>query len=413
MKTFVQYGAGNIGRGFIGAVFSRAGYRVLFIDVIHEVIDTLNQRGRYVVEVVSPTGNREEEITDVAGVDGTDSDAVAQAIAHADLMATAVGVNILPRIVPNITAGLRRRWKEGNNEPLNIIICENLLDADKFLRKLISDSLDAQEKVLFEGKVGLVEASIGRMVPVMTEEMKKGDCLRVCVEPYCQLPVDKAAFRGEIPQVEGLRPFSPFDFFIRRKLFVHNMGHALTAYMGALAGCEAIWQSMQDPTVQLMAQRAMTESARALSKHYGVPLDGILEHVDDLLLRFQNVALGDTVARVGRDLRRKLASSDRLAGAARLCESEGIAPVYICAGLAAALLFDNPGDEGTAFVKVLLAQGGPDAVLGQICGFDAGMKSMEYVREYYAFLKNGGSAAGLFAKCEQAERAMLAEKIVV
>ncbi|NLE19318.1 MAG: mannitol-1-phosphate 5-dehydrogenase, partial [Clostridiales bacterium] len=34
----VMYGAGNIGRGFVGALMSRAGYRVAFVDVDRELV---------------------------------------------------------------------------------------------------------------------------------------------------------------------------------------------------------------------------------------------------------------------------------------------------------------------------------------------------------------------------------------
>ena len=47
MKKFVMYGAGNIGRGFIGQVFSDAGYQVGFVDINKEVIGKLNSDNEY------------------------------------------------------------------------------------------------------------------------------------------------------------------------------------------------------------------------------------------------------------------------------------------------------------------------------------------------------------------------------
>ena len=146
MKKAVMYGAGNIGRGFIGELFSLSGYSVSFIDVNKEIIGALNARGEYVVEVLSNDSNEEIVVKNVCGVDGMDADAVATAIAECDVMATAVGVNILPRIVGNIASGLKLRWKNGNKTPLNIIICENLIDADKFLAESVKNLLDDSEK---------------------------------------------------------------------------------------------------------------------------------------------------------------------------------------------------------------------------------------------------------------------------
>jgi len=408
-KLFVQYGAGNIGRGFIGALFSQAGYEVKFIDVVPQVISLLNSEHCYPVRIVDTGKSEEVWIQNVSAVDGMDMEQVAETIAQADLMATAVGVNILPRIIPNILAGLRLRWAKGNLLPFNIIICENLLDADKFMHGLLFEQLDDHEKQLFEETVGLVEASIGRMVPVMSEEMKEGNPLRVWVERYCQLPVDEAAIKGQHPQIENLRPYSPFHYYIRRKLFVHNMGHALTAYLGNILGLQTIWQTIQIPEVKLIAERAMHESALALSKEYNMPLAVIEEHITDLLLRFENAALGDTVARVGRDTRRKLGANDRLAGAAALCDAQGILPVYISVGIAAALCFSD--EKGTEIADTILKQKGTEAVLTEICGIENGAVR-RMILAYYEALKKKDIAV-ILALAESFQKEELSRRIVI
>jgi len=332
----VMYGAGNIGRGFVGALLSQAGYHVAFVDVAEPVVRALNEKGRYPVRHVSSEGFEDVWIENVSAVNGDDAQAVADAIAGCDIMATAVGVRVLKSIAPNIAAGLRKRWKN-SERPLNIIICENLMDANKVLEGLIKEQLSASERDIFDRSVGLVEASIGRMVPVQTEEMKDGEPLRVCVEKYGFLPVDQDGFKGGIPDIPNLVPAAPFDFYIKRKLYLHNMGHALCAYLGGYLGMKYIWQAIDDPDILCIVQSAMQESAAALSRQYGEPLENILLHAEDLLSRFRNRALMDTCARVGADPVRKLGAEDRLIGASGLILSQGVTPAYIPVGAAGAL----------------------------------------------------------------------------
>ena len=357
----VMYGAGNIGRGFIGQLFSASGYDVSFVDVAEPVVDALNRNGRYPVRVLLQEGHREEWVERVSAVNGRDEAAVAETIANADLMATAVGVNVLKFIVRPIALGLQKRF-EANRKPLNIIICENLIGADELLRELIMAELpDGEIRAWFTDQVGLCEASIGRMVPIQTPEMQGDNPLRVCVEAYNELPVDRDAFKGELPALQNLKPFSPFSFYIERKLYIHNMGHALCAYLGDTYGDEFIWQAMQRPLVELTVLRAMTQSAMALAQRYSVDCRTLLQHVDDLLMRFKNRQLGDTCFRVGRDLRRKLAANDRLAGAIDSCKKAGVDNRYICLAYAFALRFSQ--DD-------LLKELSPEAVMTDISGLD-------------------------------------------
>lgn len=332
----VMYGGGNIGRGFIGMLFSMSGYEVTFIDVAEPVIEGLNREKKYPVRIVSSEGHEDIEVTNVCAVNGNDQEAAAEAIAEADIMATAVGVNVLKYIVPNLAAGIRKRMQRQGG-PLNIIICENLLDANKVLEGMIKEKLTEEEASWFEQNIGLVEASIGRMVPVQTEEMKAGNPLRVCVERYGFLPVDKAAFKGGIPEIQNMIPFEPFDFYIRRKLFVHNMGHAVCAYLGLYTHRDYISEAIEDPCIQNIVQNAMLESALALSRAYGVSVEPLIRHFQDLLMRFKNRALKDTCSRVGGDPKRKLSPTDRLTGASLLCLENGIYPVFISVGTAGAV----------------------------------------------------------------------------
>ncbi len=329
-----MYGGGNIGRGFIGALLSQSGYEVTFIDVAEPVVKALSQSHRYPIRYVSSEGCEDVMVEHVTAVNGNNTEAASEAIAECDIMATAVGARILKFIVDNLVAGLRKRWARGGG-PLNIIICENLMDANKVLEGMLKERLTEEERALFDERVGLVEASIGRMVPVQTDEMKDGEPMRVCVERYGFLPVDRAAFRGGVPEIQNMVPFEPFDFYIKRKLYIHNMGHATCAYLGGALGLEYIYQAIDEPDIRIIVENAMLESAMALSQKYGVPFGDLALHITDLLHRFTNAALHDTCQRVGADPARKLAPADRLIGSAALALEQGVTPAYIAVGAAA------------------------------------------------------------------------------
>lgn len=407
MKKFVQYGAGNIGRGFLGQLFSLAGYEVTFIDVDMDVINELNGCKRYPVTVVSDDESEDIWIENVRGIDGRDINAVAQAVSEADIMATAVGVNVLGKIVPFIAEGIKLRYKKKDNRPFNIIICENMIGADRFLKEKISENLSEGEKEYFLKNTGLVEASIGKMVPVMTDEHRKGNPLRVCVEKYNELPVDKEAFKGDIPDVPHLFPFSPFEYYIKRKLFVHNMGHALAAYLGYIGGYEYIWQAMSDPCIKIIVQRAMVESAISLVTEFKTEPKPIFDHIYHLLSRFSNIALGDTVARVGNDIKRKLGENDRFVGALKSCEEKGHESVYIPIGIAAALFFESETDPVSKETKRKIEKNGFSKTLEEFTGIGEDDPSFNIINEYYNLLCEGGNIEFVLSKAEKLHKDIL------
>jgi len=379
-KTAVMYGAGNIGRGFIGQLMSESGYEVVFVDLDEALVARLNADRAYPLRFVSNSGAREIRVENVRAVHALDREGVTKAIAEASVMATAVGAPALPSIAVPVAGGLSRRWSGGNLAPLNILVCENLADAGGYLRGLVAAALDAGARARLDERVGFVETSIGRMVPVMSPEMQEGNPLRIWVEEYAELPVDRDGFRGAIPDIRNMVPHRPFTFHLQRKLYIHNMGHALTAYLGQRRGHRYVAQAVGDPDVLTTCRAAMMESAQALAREHRVALPELVAHVENLLDRFGNRALGDTLDRVGRDLQRKLAPNDRLIGALGACIRNGVEPWAICAGVAAALRFRDPV---AGPVSILLGERGPEAVLEDVCRIARGSWVWERVLEAY------------------------------
>ena len=322
MPLYVHFGAGNIGRALAGPIFSRAGYQVLFVDAVPEIVRALHERREYrvVIKDTLPPGTPDSfMVTGVDGIDVRDQETVKTAVARADLIGTAVGAAHLPSVLNAIAAGLPER--EGR--PVSLLFCENLHGLARMARETLSRALP--EDFPLDQQVGLVETSIGKMVPLMPQEVRRNDPLEVWGEAYNAIIADRNGFVGPVPDdIEGLLLKQCFQAYVDRKLYIHNLGHATCAYHGYLRGHALIDDAMCDPAVLAETEAVMQESARALARRYPQELDaaGLAEHVADLLRRFGNQALGDTVFRVGRDLRRKLAPGDRMIGGLRLVQSE-------------------------------------------------------------------------------------------
>jgi mannitol-1-phosphate 5-dehydrogenase len=363
-----MYGAGSIGRGFIGKVFSDSGYEVCFLDIVPEVIRALNARGAYDVKIVSDEAERLERVKNVRALNAETPEAV-EAIAACDIMATSVGVNVMERIAKNIAAGVQKRMA-GDGRPLDIILAENQLDADKLMRSYIYAHLDDAQRAWADAKLGLVEASIGRMVPKLTPEDAAGDPLLIAVEAYAALPVDRDGFKGEIPELVGLVPFTPFGFYIKRKLFIHNMAHAVCAYSGWQRHCAYLHEAVRIPEIRDRAKRAMRMIAQSLHTEYGVPMDELDGHIDDLLFRFSNKALKETVARVAGDPIRKLRRDDRMVGAALYALEHGFDPAPIVEGIVMALRFENEGDPYAVTLQGDLREKGLAFVMERYMGLE-------------------------------------------
>lgn len=383
MKEAIIFGAGNIGRGFIGQLFSESGYAVTFVDLDQPLLDALNRRGEYTIRLV--TNERADEVTvgPVTAIPARDVDAVAAAVTRAELGATAVGAGVLKHIAPAIARGIERRALSGVSDPLSLIVCENLKGAATIFRGLVQAALPPPYHDYMAQRIGFVDTVIARMVPPLTSELRAEDPSLIIVEPYKELPVDRAGFVGEPPAIVGMIPYAPFVFFTERKLYIHNAGHAVLAYLGYQARYEYGYEALADDEIYFQARGAMEESALALTRKYHPPAGALSANIDDLLRRFGNRALGDTVLRLGRDPIRKLAHTDRLVGAARNALAEGVVPTHLVTGIVAALRFDHPDDPIAQALQAQLREAGVGRVLEEVCGLASGEPLFEMVAARY------------------------------
>ncbi len=179
---------------------------------------------------------------------------------------------------------------------------------------------------------------------------------------------------------------------------MHNMSHALCAYLGNLRGYTYIYEAVADYDIRYVAYKALSEMAVAISAENDIQIKPLFEHAENLLYRFGNTALGDTVARVGKDTIRKLGDNDRLVGALKLSIQHGIPCHSICIGVAASLLFAPEGDVQSQEVRDYALANGALAALkryAQLEGTEA-----ELIVKLYDMLKSGRQLNTLIRMCD-------------
>jgi mannitol-1-phosphate 5-dehydrogenase len=368
--TAVQFGAGNIGRGFLAQLFHESGLEVVFVDVSETLVTELNTRRSYAIQIVGK-GASEVPITRVRAVNGRETTLVAAEIARAAIVSTAVGAGALPAIAPALAAGLLARHQT-SGEPVNILLCENLHDAAAVLREAVAAQLPEAARADILAKTGFAQAVVSRMVPVQTVEERAADPLRIRVEAYKRLPVDGAALVGTLPSLVGVEPVPNFTAHVERKLYTHNCAHAVLGYLGCQAGYLYGYEALRDQRIATQLHRVLEETGQALVRKHGFSAEEHRARVEDLLERFQNEALGDTCRRLARDPLRKLAPDDRLVGAARLCESQGVAPEALAGVIAAALRYEDPDDPSAVELQRLRQELGLAETLRAVCGIQPG-----------------------------------------
>ncbi|MDQ0221187.1 mannitol-1-phosphate 5-dehydrogenase [Peribacillus cavernae] len=379
MKQAVHFGAGNIGRGFIGALFSQSGYHVTFVDIADQIINQLNEEKQYQVKLAT---DRQESMTieNVSGLNNmTQENEVIEAIKHATYLTTAIGPNILPRIAPLIAKGLAARVK-ATDDILYVIACENQISATDLLKGYIQEHLDEDTKAHLADKVHFFNSAVDRIVPLQNNQ----GSLDVLVEPYYEWVVEASE---SLPNVEGMTIVSDLAPFIERKLFTVNTGHAVIAYLGYLENKTTIDQTLADEKIVAQVQATLDETGSYLIKQYGLDSDEHQHYINKIINRFKNSYLNDVVTRVGRSPLRKLGPNDRLVRPAIEAKKAGLSYNNLAKAIAAALLFDNKEDEEAVKLQSMIKENGVPHVLKEVSGLDENSELTKEVLSSYNALK--------------------------
>ena len=352
----LHFGAGNIGRGFIGKLLADSGVEVIFADVNDNIIDQLKAQRSYHVKIVGDSINTLENVTNVTGVNSKDKNAVIDLFKNVDLVTTAVGPNVLKIIARTIAKGLIARFAAGNNMPLNIIACENMVRGTTFLKEQVFTHLTPEQQAEAEKLVGFVDSAVDRIVPPVQAD--ESDPLLVTVEEFSEWIVDETQFKGQIPAIGGMEKTNNLMAFVERKLFTLNTGHATTSYFGKLKGYRFVKESIEDEGIKANVKATMQESGAVLIKRYGFDPQAHAAYIEKILKRFANPFLVDDVERVGREPLRKLSYNDRLIKPLRGTLEYGLPNQHLINAIAAALAYRNEQDLQALELAKSLAENG-------------------------------------------------------
>lgn len=380
-KKAVHFGAGNIGRGFVGLLLDEGGYELTFADVSEALINQLKAADSYTVHEVGE-GGQDHVIGGFKALNSnTESEALTQAIAEADVVTCAVGPNILKFIAPAIRAGIDARSADAPK--IVVMACENAINATDNLKVFILDdqpgdvSANSGGRQEIESKAIFANTAVDRIVPNQPEGMG----LDVNVEPYFEWAIEEPAFGGNLPTIPGATFVESLAPYIERKLFTVNTGHAATAYFGTEAGIEKISDVLADEELKAKVYAVLQETKALLVAKYGFEPEVQEAYVTKILKRFANKDLPDTTTRVGRSPLRKLSRHERFVGPAAELAERGMESKALQQAMLGAMLFDVAEDAESVKVGEILAANTPEAAVTELTGLDASHPLFEQLVE--------------------------------
>lgn len=336
----LHFGAGNIGRGFIGLLLKQNGYDLTFADVNKELIDLLKEHRSYHVIIADESHEKilVEGFDALNSVDETQK--LTQLITEVDLITMAVGPRIIPHIAKSCLEGIKQRLGQEQSQPLNIIACENAVGATDLFKEELFKNLTDEEQAFANQFIGFPNSAVDRIVPAQNNE----NPLDVKVEPFFEWAIERSKIKGnhvemnDVHYVEDLKPY------IERKLFTVNTGHASTAYYGLFKGYETVSEALQDSEVEQFVRDVLSETSQYVLLNYDFDEKDHADYVNLIINRFKNPEISDKLLRVGRGPLRKLSKNDRFVKPALGLLEHGITPHYLSQAMAYALVFNDDQD---------------------------------------------------------------------
>lgn len=302
-----HFGAGNIGRGFIGEILAKNGFSIEFVDINETIIDALMSRKGYTIELAEES-KRQIQVANVTGINNQKNpEAVVESVATSQIVTTAIGPNILPFIAELIAKGIQKRKANQVTEKLDVIACENMIGGSQFLFEKVKAYLTQEDLDYVNQYVGFPNAAVDRIVPIQHHE----DPLFVSVEPFSEWVVDKTQMKNPALVLSDVEYVDDLEPYIERKLFSVNTGHASVAYTGASLGYQTIDEAIADEKVLTTLESVLKETGSLLIAKWQFDPQVHQAYAQKIVARFKNPYISDAITRVARTPIRKLGYDER------------------------------------------------------------------------------------------------------
>ncbi|PYZ93883.1 mannitol-1-phosphate 5-dehydrogenase [Salipaludibacillus keqinensis] len=358
----LHFGAGNIGKGFIGYLLNKTGYELCFVDVNQEAIDKFNSNNRYLVETLDDA-HTVEVVSPVSALNvSTQEEDVIRKIESANLITTSIGVSNLSRIAGVISKGLLERIK-WNEHKLDIIANENAINASSTLKAEIEKQVSPEDMEKILTFVSFPNSSIDRLA--LSKETEKDEI--ALVEPFYEWLINqKEMINEELPSITGATYVEELKPFIERKLYMVNMGHATTAYIAYLFNKPTIQSALDNHEIEQFVRETMKESAQYFIQKFNVKQEEMDNYIEKIIIRFKNKNISDNIYRVGRSPLRKLGHNERLVKPTTELFELNLPIKHLTAAVAAGFLFDNPDDDESVALQNLIQEHGLEEAIKHV-----------------------------------------------
>lgn len=302
-----HFGAGNIGRGFIGEILAKNGFNIEFVDINETIINALMSRKGYTIELAEES-KQQIQVANVTGINNQKNpEAVIDSVATSQIVTTAIGPNILPFIAELIAKGIQKRKANQVTEKLDVIACENMIGGSQFLFEKVKAYLTREDLDYVNQYVGFPNAAVDRIVPIQHHD----DPLFVSVEPFSEWVVDKTQMKNPELALSDVEYVDDLEPYIERKLFSVNTGHASVAYTGASLGYQTIDEAIADEKVLTTLENVLKETGSLLIAKWQFDPQVHQAYAQKIVARFKNPYISDAITRVARTPIRKLGYDER------------------------------------------------------------------------------------------------------